>query len=75
MTITKVEVFEPIELRLKSSNRGSPKPPPQVWYASDPPFKGYTPAPSDGWAQSTPSTAIVIDNGMHTLSALSQVSH
>ena len=63
MTITTVRVFEPTEVINKASNQSSPKPPPRVWQASDPPFKGYTPAPSEGYAQSSSSTAIVIDNG------------
>ncbi|KAI4149728.1 MAG: hypothetical protein LQ340_004475 [Diploschistes diacapsis] len=69
MTITAVQVFEPVEISTKLPHRSTPKPPPQVWQASEPPFKGYTPAPSDGYAKSSPSTAIVIDNGSSLLRA------
>ena len=42
-----------------------PKPPPRVWYAVDPPFRGYQAPPTDGYKNSTHGTAIVIDNGMN----------
>ena len=70
MTISAVKVFEPVEAFTRNSERNSPKPPPRTWQASDPPFKGYTPAPSDGYRESSPSTAIVIDNGKNLHSAL-----
>ena len=43
--------------------RDSPRPPARLWYAADPPFKGYQPDPSDGYRESSESSAIVIDNG------------
>ncbi|MCJ1316881.1 Nuclear actin-protein involved in chromatin remodeling [Xylographa vitiligo] len=63
MTIQSVRIFEPANAFSQTSRRSSPKPPPRIWQASDPPFKGYQPAPSDGYKQSSSSTAIVIDNG------------
>ena len=64
MTISSVKVFEPVENFARNSERNSPKPPPLIWQASEPPFKGSTPAPSSGYVESSSSTAIVIDNGM-----------
>ena len=46
-----------------ASGRSSPKPPGKVWQASEPPFKGYQSAPTEGYQHSSSSTAIVIDNG------------
>jgi actin-related protein 5 len=63
MTINSVRVLEPASRLSPTSGRNTPKPPPKIWQASDPPFKGYQAAPSDGYAQSSASTAIVIDNG------------
>ena len=64
MTITSVRVYEAQEVApSKTADQNSPKPPARIWQAGEPPFKGYTPAPSDGYAQSSADTAIVIDNG------------
>ena len=41
----------------------TPKPPPRIWNAIDPPFKGIDPSVADGYQQSSETTAIVIDNG------------
>ncbi|MCJ1243166.1 Nuclear actin-protein involved in chromatin remodeling [Trapelia coarctata] len=69
MTISSVRVYEPASSFAQTSGRSSPKPPPRVWYASDPPFKGYQPAPSEGYQHSSTSTAIVIDNGSSLVKA------
>ena len=62
MTITSVKLLEPATFS-RSSGRNSPKPLAKVWDAPEPPFKGYHEAPTDGYRQSSDSTAIVIDNG------------
>ncbi len=41
----------------------TPKPPPRIWNAKDPPFKSVDPSVSDGYQQSSDTTVIVIDNG------------
>ena len=64
MTINSVRIYEPATSFTQTSRRSSPKPPPKIWYASEPPFKGFQPAPSEGYKQSSATTAIVIDNGM-----------
>ena len=63
MTITYSRYVEPV---LATSSKKSPKPPPRLWYAIEPPFKGHQPTPSEAYAQSGAETAIVIDNGKHT---------
>ena len=63
MTVTSVRVYEPVHIVSKQTDTVGPKHSPPVWQASDPPFKGYTLAPSDGYQRSSASTAIVIDNG------------
>ncbi|KAF2712374.1 actin-like ATPase domain-containing protein [Pleomassaria siparia CBS 279.74] len=58
-----------IETPLQSS-RNSPKPPPaRIWSVNDPPFEGYRPVDTQGYAQSNRETAIVIDNGSSTVRA------
>ncbi|MCJ1382497.1 Nuclear actin-protein involved in chromatin remodeling [Xylographa soralifera] len=74
MTIQSVRVFEPANAFSQTSRRSSPKPPPHIWHASDPPFKGYQPAPSDGYKQSSTSTAIVIDNGISSYNLADEVN-
>lgn len=50
------------------SGRNSPKPPPaKIWSVSDPPFEGFKPIDTEGYARSNRETAIVIDNGSSTL--------
>ena len=63
MTIDSVRTFEQVASSKLSSGRNTPKPPPQVWNAVEPPFKGYQPPPVEGYQHSSASTAIVIDNG------------
>ena len=67
MTITYSRYVEPVLASDATNGRRSPKPPPRVWHAIDPPFKGYQPAPSEAFQQSNSDTAIVIDNGTHGL--------
>ena len=66
MTINSVRVLEPVTSFTRTSGRNSPKPPPRIWQASEPPFKGLQAVPSQGYGQSSASTAVVIDNGMST---------
>ncbi|KAI5292927.1 Nuclear actin-protein involved in chromatin remodeling [Ascosphaera atra] len=54
------------------SLRQQPKPDPKLYPVNDRPFNGPTPVNADGWEQSKASpdaSAIVIDNGSHTLKA------
>lgn len=51
----------------------TPKPPPRIWNAKDPPFKGVDPSVSDGYQQSSEITAIVIDNGQIVLVTFSHI--
>ncbi|MCJ1306682.1 Nuclear actin-protein involved in chromatin remodeling [Agyrium rufum] len=69
MTIESVRVFDAVSSHNGMSQRINPKPPSQVWQAPDPPFKGYRAPPKDGYAKSSPTTAIVIDNGSSLLRA------
>lgn len=49
-----------------ASGRNSPKPPPvKLWSVKEPPFEGFRPIDTEGYKQSSPSTAIIIDNGKH----------
>ena len=49
------------------STRNSPKPPPtKIWSVSEPPFEGFKPIDTEGFARSNRETAIVIDNGSFT---------
>ena len=73
MTITSTRYVEPVLASEVASGKRSPKPPPHIWYAVEPPFKGYQPVPSEAYPQSGANTAIVIDNGIapyHTTSSL-----
>ena len=65
MTITYTRYVEPPLDADATNGKRSPKPPPRIWQAIDPPFKGYQPAPSEAYQQSSRDTAVVIDNGMH----------
>lgn len=48
-----------------ASGRNSPKPPPaRIWNVSEPPFEGYRPVDTEGYARSNGEAAIIIDNGM-----------
>ena len=63
MTITYSRYTEPQSAFGENHIIRPAKPPPRIWHAIDPPFKGYQAAPSDGYQQSDGDTAIVIDNG------------
>ena len=65
MTITYSRYVEPVLASDATNGKRSPKPPPRIWHAIDPPFKGYQLAPSAGYQQSSRDIAIVIDNGTH----------
>lgn len=46
------------------SGRNSPKPAPvKLWSVNDPPFEGFRSIDTEGYEQSNPGTAIIIDNG------------
>jgi actin-related protein 5 len=48
------------------SGRNSPKPAPtKLWTVSEPPFEGFRPVDTEGYARSNHETAIVIDNGSY----------
>ncbi|ORY14780.1 hypothetical protein BCR34DRAFT_533814 [Clohesyomyces aquaticus] len=52
------------------SSRNSPKPAPaRIWSVNDPPFEGFKPIDTEGYAQSNKNTAIVIDNGSSAVRA------
>ncbi|KAL6718325.1 Actin-related protein 5 [Lecanora helva] len=63
MTITQSRYVETVFASEISSGKKTPKPPPRVWYAINPPFRGYQALPTDGYPKSNDDTAIVIDNG------------
>lgn len=66
MTITSTKTLLSGRYSTNSTEKRAEKPPPQVSYAQDFPFKGYQPPQPDGFQQSRahPDTsAIVIDNG------------
>lgn len=63
MTVTSSRFLNGHGIAEIPSGRKSPKPPPQIWYAAEPPFKGSQPAPSEAYKQTTKDTIIVIDNG------------
>ena len=63
MTITSTRYIDPVGCTDAIAKSDSPKPPPRLWAAAEPPFKGYHAAPSEGYQQSSRDTAIVIDNG------------
>ena len=60
MTITATRYLEPV---ISFTPAVAAKAPGRIWHATDPPFKGYQPPPSDAFEQSSHETAIVIDNG------------
>lgn len=51
-----------------ASGRNSPKPAPaRLYTVNEPPFEGFKPVDSEGYARSNHETAIVIDNGTHII--------
>lgn len=65
MTITSSRYVEPVLASKATNGKKSPKPPPRIWYAIEPPFKGYQAAPSEAYVRGGAETAIVIDNGKY----------
>ena len=66
MTITSTRYIGPVAADVQVLQNGSAaRPPPQIWHAVDPPFKGYQAPPSEGYEKSSSDTAIVIDNGKY----------
>ena len=63
MTVTSTRYIEPVVKTVVLTDSDAAKPSRRLWYAAEPPFKGYHAAPSEGYQQSTGDTAIVIDNG------------
>ncbi|KAF1999615.1 actin-like ATPase domain-containing protein [Amniculicola lignicola CBS 123094] len=52
------------------SGRNSPKPQPtKIWSVNEPPFEGFRPIDTQGYAQSSRETAIIIDNGTSAVRA------
>lgn len=63
MTIISTRYLEPVLAFTPAQGAVAAKAPRQIWHATDPPFKGYQPPPSDAFEQTSHETAIVIDNG------------
>lgn len=63
MTITATRYLEPILTFTPAQGAVATKSPGRIWHATDPPFNGYQPPPSDAFEQTSNETAIVIDNG------------
>lgn len=63
MTIDSVRTLEQVTSSKLYTGRDTSKPPPRIWNAVEPPFKGYQPPPVEGYRHSSAATAIVIDNG------------
>ena len=63
MTVTSTRHLQPASELEVAPDRDAAKPPPRLWHAAEPPFKGYQAHPSGGFQQSSIDTAIVIDNG------------
>lgn len=63
MTVTSTRYLQAASAIEVAPDRDAAKPPPRLWYAAEPPFKGYQAPPSGGFQQSSIDTAIVIDNG------------
>ncbi|QKX60205.1 uncharacterized protein TRUGW13939_07348 [Talaromyces rugulosus] len=71
MTITSQQIILPTR-STSAGDKNSPKPPPKIYNVKDFPFKGYQPPQPEGYQQSKASpssSAIVIDNGSHTVKA------
>ncbi|KAL8899006.1 MAG: hypothetical protein Q9207_006415 [Kuettlingeria erythrocarpa] len=69
MTITSSRYVTAGSSQDRQDRRISPKPIQRIWHAAEPPFKGYQPLPTDGYARSSSGTVIVIDNGASLLRA------
>ncbi|KAL1962472.1 hypothetical protein VTN77DRAFT_9673 [Rasamsonia byssochlamydoides] len=71
MTITSRQTVLPARAS-NSADKNANKPPPKTFPVPEPPFKGYHPPQPEGYQQSKASpssSAIVIDNGAHTVKA------
>lgn len=76
MTITSVQAVLPGRFAINSTEKSTAKPPPKVYNAQEPPFKGYHAPQPDGYqrSRSKPDTsAIVIDNGALACTSSSQL--
>ncbi|KAL9104631.1 MAG: hypothetical protein Q9163_000435 [Psora crenata] len=69
MTITSTRYIQSALAPESTNGKRSPKPPPRIWHAIEPPFKGYQPLPTDAYAHTSADDAIVIDNGSSLLRA------
>ncbi|KAL9130239.1 MAG: hypothetical protein Q9217_001532 [Psora testacea] len=69
MTITSTRYIQTALAPDSTDGKRSPKPPPQIWHAIEPPFRGYQPLPTDSYTQTGPNHTIVIDNGSSLLRA------
>ncbi|KAL9604385.1 MAG: hypothetical protein Q9219_000573 [cf. Caloplaca sp. 3 TL-2023] len=69
MTILSSRYIDSSSSRNQFDQKSSPKLPKRIWQAAESPFKGYQPIPSEGYAESSKNTAIVIDNGASLLRA------
>jgi hypothetical protein len=63
MTITAVNNLMPVRVTVNPTEKRSEKPPPQLHSVQEWPCKGYQPPQPEGYQQSGPDSAIVIDNG------------
>ncbi|KAG8530053.1 uncharacterized protein KY384_005535 [Bacidia gigantensis] len=63
MTITYSRFIQPADGPDTAEGKRTPKPPPRIWHAIEPPFKGEQPLPTNAYSQSSRSDAIIIDNG------------
>lgn len=63
MTITTSRYLEPVLAFTPAQGAVAGAIPARIWHATDPPFKGYQPPPSDAFEQTSNETVIVIDNG------------
>ncbi|KAJ5301599.1 hypothetical protein PENANT_c002G03715 [Penicillium antarcticum] len=69
MTITAINNLMPARVTVNPTEKRSEKPPPQLHSVQEWPFKGYQPPQPEGYQQSGPDSAIVIDNGSHLVKA------
>ncbi|RAL11955.1 actin-related protein ARP5 [Aspergillus homomorphus CBS 101889] len=70
MAITSVSTVLPTRFAINSSEKTAAKPPPPPAYnVQDHPFKGYHAPQPEGYAKSTSTSAIVIDNGSNLVKA------
>ena len=63
MTITSSRYIQSSFATENGDSKKEPKPPPRLWLAAEPPFRGYQTLPTESYAQTSETDAIVIDNG------------